>query len=101
LARKTGLDRSTGREAFPYLNGPEVLDGHAQAAVISSVLGRPVRYLDLSLDDFVRQLKRFGLPASMVEACAAAMADPDIPGNQSSAEVDGSCTGSRKRSSSS
>lgn len=26
------------------LNGPELLDGHAQAEVISKVLGRPVRY---------------------------------------------------------
>jgi uncharacterized protein YbjT (DUF2867 family) len=70
------------------LNGPELLDGHAQAAVISSVLGRPVRYLDVSVDDFVGQLKSFGLPAWMVEAFAVAAADREIPGDQSSAEVE-------------
>jgi uncharacterized protein YbjT (DUF2867 family) len=70
------------------LNGPELLDGHAQAAVISGVLGRTVRYLDVSIDDFVGQLKSFGLPAWMVEAFAVAVADPEIPGDQSSAEVE-------------
>ena len=70
------------------LNGPELLDGSAQAAVISGVLGRRVRYVDLSLDDFVGQLKRFGLPAWMVEAFAVAVANPEIPGDQSSAEVE-------------
>lgn len=70
------------------LNGPEPLDGHAQAAVISSVLGRPVRYLDVSTDDFVGQLKSFGLPAWMVDAFAVAVANPEIPGDQSSAEVE-------------
>jgi uncharacterized protein YbjT (DUF2867 family) len=70
------------------LNGPELLDGHAQAAVFSSVLGRPVKYLDVAVDDFVGQLKSFGLPAWMVEAFAVALADPEIPGDQSSAEVE-------------
>jgi uncharacterized protein YbjT (DUF2867 family) len=70
------------------LNGPELLDGHAQAAVISSVLGRPVRYLDVSVDDFVAQLKSFGLHAWMVEAFAAAVAGPEIPGDQSSDEIE-------------
>lgn len=70
------------------LNGPELLDGYAQAAVISSVLGRPVRYLDVSVDHFVGQLKSFGLPAWMVEAFAVAVANPEIPGDQSSAEVE-------------
>jgi uncharacterized protein YbjT (DUF2867 family) len=70
------------------LNGPELLDGNAQAAVFSSVLGRPVRYLDVSGEDFIGQLKSFGLPAWMVEAFAVAVADPEIPGDQSSAEVE-------------
>ena len=70
------------------LNGPELLDGHAQAEVISKVLGRPVRYLDVSVDEFVGQLKSFGLPAWMVEAFAVAASDPDIPGDQSSTEVE-------------
>jgi hypothetical protein len=69
-------------------NGPELLDGHAQAEVISSVLVRTVRYLDVSVDEFVGQRKSFGLPAWMVEAFAVALADPEIPGDQSSAEVE-------------
>ncbi len=70
------------------LNGPELLDGHAQAAVISSVLGRPVKYLDVSVADFVEQLKCFGLPAWMVEAFGVAAAATEIPGDQSSADVE-------------
>lgn len=69
------------------LNGPELLDGNAQAAVFSSVLGRPVKYLDITVDAFVEQMKSHGLPAWMVEAFGAAVADP-IPGNQSSAEIE-------------
>jgi hypothetical protein len=56
--------------------------------VFSSVLGRPVKYLDVSADDFIRQLKSFGLPAWMVEAFAVTLADPEIPGDQSSAEIE-------------
>jgi uncharacterized protein YbjT (DUF2867 family) len=69
------------------LNGPELLDGHAQAAVFSRVLGRPVRYLDVSADDFIGQLKSAGLPPWMVEAFGVATA-AKIPGDQSSAEIE-------------
>jgi uncharacterized protein YbjT (DUF2867 family) len=64
------------------------LEGHAQAEVTSKVLGRPVGYLDVSVDEFVGQLKSFGLPPWMVETFAVAAADPDIPGDQSNAEVE-------------
>jgi hypothetical protein len=60
------------------LNAPKLLDGHAQAAVISSVLDRTVRYLDVSADDFIGQLKGFGLPPWMAEAFGVAVADPEI-----------------------
>jgi uncharacterized protein YbjT (DUF2867 family) len=70
------------------LNGPGLLDGYAQAAVFSSVLGRPVKYLDATAEVFVEQLKSFGLPAWMVEAFGAAAADPKVPGDQSSAEIE-------------
>ena len=70
------------------LNGPELLDGHTQADVISKVLGRPVRYLDVSVDEFIGQLKNFGLPPWMIEAFSVASSDPDIPGDQSSGEVE-------------
>lgn len=70
------------------LNGPELLDGHAQAAVFSSVLGRPIKYLDVSVTDFVESLKKFGMPDWLVEAFAVSAADSEIPGDQSSATVE-------------
>ena len=70
------------------LNGPELLDGYAQAAVMSVVLGRSVKYLDVSAADFIEKLESFGLPAWMVEAFGVALADPEIPGDQSSAEIE-------------
>ena len=77
-----------GHEGKTYdLNGPELLDGYAQAAAFSGVLGRPVEYLDVTTDAFIERLKSFGLPPWMVEAFAAAIADP-IPGDQSSAEIE-------------
>ncbi len=63
------------------LNGPELLDGYEQAAVFSKVLGRTVKYLDVTAEAFVEQLKSFGLP--MVEAFGVALAAPEIPGDQS------------------
>ena len=71
------------------LNGPELLDGYEQAAVISKVLGRTVKYLDTTAEAFVEQLKSFGLPPWMVEAFAVAVAAPEIPGDQSSATIAG------------
>ena len=78
-----------GHDGKTYdLNGPELLDGHAQAGVLTRVLGRPIKYLDVSVDEFVGQLKGFRLPAWMVEAFAVSVADAEIPGDQSSAEVE-------------
>ena len=69
------------------LNGPELLDGYAQAAVFSKVLGRTVKYLDVTAEAFIEQLKSFGLPQWMVEAFGVAVANP-IPGDQSSATIE-------------
>ena len=44
------------------LNGPELLDGYAQAAAFSKVLGRTMNYLDVTAEAFTEQLKNFGLP---------------------------------------
>ncbi len=71
------------------LNGPELLDGYAQAVVLSKVLGRTVEYLDVTAEAFVEQLKRIGLPPWMVEAFGVAVAAPEIPGDQSSATTEG------------
>jgi uncharacterized protein YbjT (DUF2867 family) len=70
------------------LNGPELLDGHAQAAVFSDVLGRPVKYLDVSAADFSENLKKFGLPDWLIEAFGVAAADAEVPGDQSSTTVE-------------
>ena len=70
------------------LNGPDLLDGHAQAAVFSSVLGRPVKYLDVTATDFIENLKKFGMPDWLIEAFGVAAADAEIPGDQSSATVE-------------
>ena len=70
------------------LNGPEMLDGHAQAAVFSDVLGRPVKYIDVSATDFIENLKQFGFPDWLVEAFAVAAADAEVPGDQSSETIE-------------
>jgi len=70
------------------LNGPELLDGNDQAAVFSEVLGRPVKYIDVSAEDFVESLKQYGLPDWLVEAFGVAAADTEVPGDQSSATVE-------------
>lgn len=70
------------------LNGPELLDGHAQASVFSNALDRPVKYLDVSAADFIESLKKFGMPDWLIEAFGAAAADTEIPGDQSSATVE-------------
>ncbi len=70
------------------LNGPELLDGYAQAAAFSKVLGRTVKYLDVSAEAFIGQLKTFGLPPWLVDAFGAAVSSPEIPGDQSSATIE-------------
>lgn len=70
------------------LNGPELLDGYAQAAAFSKVLGRAVKYLDMTAEAFTEQLKNFGLPPWMVEAFGVAAASPEISGDQSSATIE-------------
>lgn len=69
------------------LNGPDLLDGYAQAAVFSNVLGRPVKYIDVSAADFVENMRKIGLPDWLVEAFGVAAADAELPGDQSSETV--------------
>ena len=69
------------------INGPELLDGPALAATFSRLLGRPIKYLDVSIVDLTDQLKSHGMPVWLVEAMAAALAAP-IPGDQSSATME-------------
>jgi len=46
-----------------------------------------VPYFDVSIADFVGQLKSYGMPVWLVDAFGAALAAP-IPGDQSSAEIE-------------
>jgi uncharacterized protein YbjT (DUF2867 family) len=70
------------------LNGPQLPDGHGQAAVFSSVLGRPVEYLDVSVTEFIDSLKRLGMPAWLIEAFGVAAADSAVPADQSSVTIE-------------
>jgi uncharacterized protein YbjT (DUF2867 family) len=71
------------------VNGQEALNGHEQAVVISRVLGRPVKYIDVTVDEFVEQLKKIGMPDWMIGAFrVVATADPKDRGEQSSADVE-------------
>jgi uncharacterized protein YbjT (DUF2867 family) len=70
-------------------NGPEVLNGAEQAAVFSRALGRPIKYVDVSVDDYVKQLKSFGMPDWLTDSFrTVASADPKDRGDQSSADVE-------------
>jgi len=78
-----------GHSGHTYdLNGPELLDGRAQAAVFSDVLGRPVKYIDVSAADLLENLKKIGFPDWLVEAFGVAAADAEVPGDQSSATIE-------------
>jgi uncharacterized protein YbjT (DUF2867 family) len=71
------------------VNGPELLDGHAQAAVFSKVLGRPVKYQDVTVDQFVKYLQSVGMPDWMVEAFrVVAESDNTDRSEQSSADIE-------------
>jgi uncharacterized protein YbjT (DUF2867 family) len=60
------LDRSwTGNGSRPIL-GPEDISADEMAAVMSEVLGRPVRYERESLDDLASRLAGFGMGAAFV-----------------------------------
>lgn len=78
VAAKLLLDRSwTGRGSVAVL-GPEDLSFNDMARIMSSVLGRRVRFMQISLQDFKANLVRSG----MSEAMAQAMADMMSAKNQ-------------------
>lgn len=65
-ARLLGDDRWSGQEEVPVL-GPEDLSFDDQAAIISDIVGRPVRYLQISFDEFKRQFLNRGASESAAQ----------------------------------
>lgn len=74
VARRDVVDVSVAALLDPAVigpidvTGPELLDLHGIAAVISDVTGRPVRYVDESLDDAYVSRSGYGAPDWQVEA---------------------------------
>lgn len=59
---------SQGHEGKTYdLTGPQALSHHEAAARLSAAIGREVRYVNLSVEDFSQMLLGAGLPAAVVE----------------------------------
>jgi uncharacterized protein YbjT (DUF2867 family) len=52
------------------LTGPELLTYHDVAAKISALVGRPVRYIDITQEQLRQSLREAGMPAWQVEALA-------------------------------
>jgi len=70
------------------LTGPESLDHAEVAATLSAVLGRPIRYVDISPEDHVAGMRAYGMPEEgvatmsglygMVRAGWTAALSPDV-----------------------
>jgi uncharacterized protein YbjT (DUF2867 family) len=65
-ARLLGDDTWSGQEEVPVL-GPEDLSFDDQAAIISDIVSRPVRYLQISFDEFKRQFLNRGASESAAQ----------------------------------
>jgi uncharacterized protein YbjT (DUF2867 family) len=63
------LDGSPRRHVYE-LTGPRSEDMNAVAAEYASALGRPVRYIDVPLDAWLRELQARGLPAHLQQHMA-------------------------------
>lgn len=71
------LDRDwTGSSAIPVV-GPEDLSPTEMAAIMSEVLGRPVRYQQRTLEDYAESLAGFGLGSAFVEGMVDMMRAKD------------------------
>ncbi|MEV8536975.1 NAD(P)H-binding protein [Streptomyces sp. NPDC051211] len=61
--------------ARPLITGLELITQERQVALISEVIGRPVRFEEVALDEAIEQMKAAGYPAELVEAVLPAQAD--------------------------
>ena len=67
VAARLLLDTAwSGQEEVPVL-GPEDLSANEMAAVVSEVLGTPVRYRHISREEFTDRLAGMGLSDAMVQ----------------------------------
>lgn len=68
-----------GHEGKIYdLTGPEIMDGKTQVEIISQVVGRPIEFEAISVDDMMDELRATGAPDDRIafaRAVAEAMAD--------------------------
>ncbi|MBP8671744.1 MAG: NmrA family NAD(P)-binding protein [Sphingobium sp.] len=62
VAKKALTDPDFGFRRAPILTGPETLSYDEVAAAISSVTGRPVRHIKLTVEEMVARYEGFGLP---------------------------------------
>jgi uncharacterized protein YbjT (DUF2867 family) len=68
------VERGHARRAYS-LTGPEPLDHHAIARILSRVTGRAIAYDARSHDDTRRALRESGLPEAVIEASVARFAE--------------------------
>lgn len=61
--------------ARPLITGLELITQERQVALISEVIGRPVRFEEVALDEAIEQMKAAGYPAELVEAVLPAQAE--------------------------
>ncbi|MFI9585876.1 NAD(P)H-binding protein [Streptomyces sp. NPDC052236] len=61
--------------ARPLITGLELITQERQVALISEVIGRPVRFEEITLDEAIEQMKAAGYPAELVEAVVPAQAE--------------------------
>ncbi|MBC6446273.1 NmrA family NAD(P)-binding protein [Actinokineospora xionganensis] len=61
--------------ARPVITGRELVTQERQVALISEAIGRPVRFVEVTLEEAVEQMKTAGYPAELVEAVLPAQAE--------------------------
>ena len=68
--------RADGQEGMRYdMTGPEALTMHEVADRISAAIGRPVRYVDVTLDEYRRRLAEARVEAGFAEILAQAYSE--------------------------
>jgi uncharacterized protein YbjT (DUF2867 family) len=59
---------STGHEGKSYeLTGPEALGSTDQARLLSEVIGKPIKFVDVPAEEFKKMMVGFGLPGAQVD----------------------------------
>lgn len=61
--------------ARPVITGLELVTHERQVALISEAIGRPVRFVEVTLDEAIEQMTAAGYPAELVDAVVPAQAE--------------------------